>query len=121
MPFALLFAGILLITVAIRNRQTEFVQLLRADFSGPGNFMYWVLALVVLGSIGYIPKARPVANLFIVLILIVLVLKRGNSSGVGGGVFQQLTQALGLTETSQQNAPIPSLTGVANTLQEVTA
>jgi hypothetical protein len=119
MPFALLMIGILLLTVAVRNRQTEFVQLVRGDFSGPGNFMYWVLALVVLGSIGYIPKAKPVANLFIVLILIVLILKRGNSNGVGGGVFQQLTAALGATNTPTQNASLTSLIGAA-TSQEVT-
>lgn len=61
--------------------------------------MYWVVALIVVGAIGYIPKARPAANLFLVLILVVLLLKRGNSSGVGGGVFQQLTTALGMTAT----------------------
>lgn len=118
MPFVLLMIGILLLTVAVRDQQTAFVQLVRGDFSGPGNFMYWVVALIVLGAIGYIPKAKPVANLFIVLILIVLVLKRGNSSGVGGGVFQQLTSALGATNTATQNASLTSLTGAATTTLE---
>ncbi|HEY6371849.1 MAG TPA: hypothetical protein VIX37_14810 [Candidatus Sulfotelmatobacter sp.] len=110
MPFALLSIGILLIVVAVRNRQTEFVQTVKSDFTGPGNFMYWVVALVIVGAIGYIPKAKPVADLFIVLILIVLLLKRGNSSGVGGGVFQQLNTALGMTTAS------PGTTGTTATV-----
>jgi hypothetical protein len=114
MPFALLLVGILLITVAVRNQQTAFVQLVRSDFSGPSNFMYWVVALVLIGSIGYIPKAKPVSNLLIALILIVLILKRGNpATGAGGGVFQKLTAALGGTNTAQQNATVSSLVGTA--------
>jgi hypothetical protein len=113
MPFALLMLGVLFLTVAIRNQQTAFVQLVRADFSGTGNFSYWVVAVIVLGAIGYIPKAKPVSNLLLVLILIVLVLKRGNSSGLGGGVFNQLVTALGSTNTSAQNATLSSLVGTA--------
>lgn len=107
MPFVLLMAGILLLTVAIRNQQTAFVQLVRSDFSGNNNFMYWVVAIVVIGSIGYIEKAKPVSNLLLVLILIVLILKRGNSTT--GGVFQKLTAALGATNTAAQNATVSSL------------
>ena len=113
MPFVLLFAGILLITVAIRNQQTAFVQLLRGDFSGQGNFMYWVVAVIMIGVIGYIPKAKPVADLFLVLLLIVLVLYRGNPNSATGGVFSQLTKALGATNTAAQNTSLSSLLGVA--------
>jgi hypothetical protein len=98
MPFALLSIGILLIVVAVRDQQQPFVALVGGDFSGPGNFLYWVVALAVVGAIGYVPKAKPVSNLLIVLILVVLILKRGNTSGVGGGVFQQLWAALGSTK-----------------------
>lgn len=98
MPFVLLFSGIILLVVSIRNQQTPFVHLIAGDFSGQGNFIYWVVALVMIGAIGYIPKAKPVSNLFIVLILIVLILKTG--TGAGGGVFQNLVNALQTTNTS---------------------
>ena len=97
MPFALLSIGILLLVVAVRDQQQAFVALVGGDFSGPGNFLYWVVALALVGAIGYIPKAKPISTLFIVLILLVLLLKRGNTSGTGGGVFQQLWAALGTT------------------------
>ena len=100
MPFALLSIGILLVIVAVRDQQNAFVALVGGDFSGgPGNnFLYWIVALAIVGAIGYIPKARPVSTLFLVLILLVLILKRGNpATGVQGGVFKQLVAALQTT------------------------
>jgi hypothetical protein len=117
MPFALLFIGILLLVVSIRNQQTPFVHLVAGDFTGPGNFIYWVVALVLLGAIGYIPKAKPVSNLLIVLILVVLVLKRGNpQTGVTGGIFQQLTDALGTTTKTSVGTTTSNLLGTASNL-----
>lgn len=108
MPFVLLFIGIILLTVAIRNQQTPFVHLVGGDFVGAGNFMYWVVALIVLGAIGYIPKAKPISNTLIVLILLVLILKTGNpATGVSQGIFQQLVNALQTTKTPSA----PTLTG----------
>lgn len=106
MPFVLLFIGVLLVTVAIRDQQQPFVALLGDEFSGPRNFLYWVVALIVIGSIGYIPKAKPVANAMLALIIIVLFLKRGDPSQATGGVFQQLQAALSTTKT-------PSAAGLA--------
>lgn len=107
MPFALLSIGILLLVVAVRDQQQAFVALVGGDFSGPGNFLYWVVALALVGAIGYVPKAKPVSTLFIVLILLVLVLKRGTATGTTPGVFQQLVNALKTTGT-------PSATGIAS-------
>lgn len=107
MPFALLSIGILLLVVAVRDQQQAFVALLGGDFSGPGNFLYWVAALAIIGAIGYIPKAKPISNLFIVLILLVLILNRGNpATGIHGGIFSQLQAALGTTKQ-------PSAAGIA--------
>ena len=58
MPFALLFIGILLVVVGVRNMAAPFIALLGGDFSGPDNFLYWVVALVIIGAVGYIPKAK---------------------------------------------------------------
>jgi hypothetical protein len=98
MPFALLFIGILLIVVSIRNTEQAFLALLVGDFSGTGNFFYWVLAIIVVGAVGYIPKAKPVSDALMVLILLALVLTASKS-----GVFSQLTAALGTTKTPSAN------------------
>ena len=92
MPFALLFIGIVLLVASIRNTQNSLVALLIGDFSGTGNFFYWVVALIVVGAVGYIPKAKPVSDALLILILLALVLTAGKA-----GVFNQVTSALGTT------------------------
>lgn len=95
MPFFLLIVGLMLITVAVRNTQDVFVTLISSDFSGPGNFLYWVAALLLFGLVGYVPKLKPVSDGFLVLILLALVLSRGNPKfNAQGGFFGQLQSAL---------------------------
>lgn len=110
MPFALLFIGILLIVVSVRNTQAGFIALVEGDFTGAGNFFYWVVALLAIGLIGYIPKAKPVSDALLILILLALVLATGK------GVFSQVTAALGTTANasvtnSALNTTLSSLLG----------
>lgn len=101
MPFFLLIVGLVLLSSAIQGTQDNLVNLMLGDFSGPNNFFYWVVALIIIGAIGYVPKLKPVSDLFLALLILVLVLKRGNPSGIGGGFFNQFTAALTSTNTTQ--------------------
>lgn len=74
MPLALIAIAVIAFAVAIRGTQNELAALLKKDFTGEGNFLYWILALVGVGSLGYIKEFRPVANAFLVLLLIVFIL-----------------------------------------------
>jgi len=94
MSFALFLIGITLLTVAVRNTQDVFVQLIKGDFTGPGNFFWWIAAIVLIGAIGFVPKLKPVSDAFLVLILLALILTRGSPSFPGGGVFSQFVKAL---------------------------
>jgi hypothetical protein len=94
MTFALLAIGVILITVAVRGTQDDFVTLLKGDFSGPGNFWWWIAALLIIGAIGYVEKLKPLSDGLLLVILLALVLTRGSPSYPGGGVFQQLTTAM---------------------------
>jgi hypothetical protein len=94
MPFALMFIGIVFIVVAARDMEAPFLALLKGDFTGPGNFFYWILALFVVGAVGYIPKAKPVSDALLVAIILALVLAAGKK-----GVFSQLTTELNATQT----------------------
>ena len=115
MPFALLIIGLALLASAIQGTQQQFLDLLVIDFSGPSNFTYWVLALLLIGAVGYIPKARPVSDAFLVLVVLVLVLSKGNPSQSGGGFFAQLTQALSTTNTQQALPDAASTTAATAT------
>jgi hypothetical protein len=94
MPFALLIIGLMLVTVAVRNTQDTFIGLVKGDFQGPGNFIYWVIALVVIGMLGNIKTLKPVMDALLVLILLALVLSRGNPANKGGGFFGQFVTAI---------------------------
>jgi hypothetical protein len=97
MAFALLIIGITLIVASVRNTHMQLLGLIKSDFTGPGNFVYWVAALLVIGSIGYVEKLKPVSDGFLVLVILVLFLKRGNPYDQNGGFFEKFTAALGTT------------------------
>jgi hypothetical protein len=131
MPFVLVIIGSVLLITSIKNTYgTKTPQgspglggLLQGDFTGTSNFTYWVFALLIIGSIGYIPKLKPVSNALLGLVILVLVLTKGNPSGVGGGFFAQLTQQLGTTTTAQTTpstaATTSGITSVLNSLPAI--
>ena len=54
MPLALIVIAIVLLISAIRGTQSDLAALLKKDFTGEGNFLYWILALGSVGALGYI-------------------------------------------------------------------
>ena len=99
---------ILLLIAAIRGTQGDLFALLASDFTGKNNFIYWLAAMLAIGAIGYIPKAKPVSVALLTLVVLVLFLKKGNADGVGGGFFAQLTSGLATTQTA---TPAPASSG----------
>lgn len=104
MPFALLIIGIWLLIAGVRDtagpvtKQNTLFYLVRGDFTGPDNFVYWFIAILLIGSIGYISKLKPLSTAFLWLVIVVLFLKKGSSSGVGGGFFNQFIAGIGITQ-----------------------
>lgn len=114
MPFALLVVGITLLTAGVRGTQGTLFSLIQGDFSGSDNFVYWFVAIILVGLLGYVPKLKYLSWAFLALILVVLLLSHN-------GFFGKLTSALGTTNTSQQqNAVTQGLqSAIANTLSPV--
>jgi len=94
MPFVLLVAGVVLVIAGFRGTLGDLWTLLRGDFTGQNNFVYWFLSILVIGSVGYIERLRPIANAFLVLVIAILFLSNK-------GFFAQFTNAL----KSTVNAP----------------
>jgi hypothetical protein len=95
MAFALILMGLVMIVAAVRNQQSQLVCLIQGDFSTQGNFLYWIVALLIIGAVGYVEKLKPVSDAFLVLIILVLFLASGNSAKLpGGGFFKQFTEAI---------------------------
>ena len=116
MPFALVTVGLILVITGVRDTYAALGSQVKSDFTGQGNFMYWIAALGIVGSVGYIDRLRGFANMFMALIIIAMVLKNG-------GVFAQFKSALAngpvspaqnaSTNTGTQNTA--SLGNIANT------
>lgn len=94
MPFVLLVVGIVLVVAGFRGELGNLWTLLRGDFTGKGNFIYWFLSILAIGAVGYIDRMRPIANAFLVLIISVLFLSNR-------GFFEKFTAGLKLTETAK--------------------
>jgi len=104
MPLAFLAIGALFLIAAIRGTVTDktnsdgstspgLTTLLISDFTGPNNFLVWLLALWVLGALGYIPGFKGVANALLVLVIVVLIIVNDNKSG-SGGFFANFNSAI---------------------------
>lgn len=90
MPLFFLLVGIMLIVTAINNKLPELRRLVGEDFApsdGSAGFHIWILAIFVAGAVGYVKELKPVANAFIVLILVGIILSNR-------GFFAQFQNAI---------------------------
>jgi hypothetical protein len=108
MAFALIFAGLLLTVSAVRGTHSDLFALVKSDFTGSGNFLYWLAVVLIIGSIGYIKALAPMSKAFLVLIVLVLVVTKGDpTKSPGGGLFAQLVQGIG-SSTAPGSAATPA-------------
>lgn len=85
------------------QQKPGLLDLLYADFVGPGNFFGWVAAIGLIGAVGYVKQLRPVSDAFMVLIIIVFLLAANKG---GKDFFSSLTSQLveGTSKAPPQNA-----------------
>lgn len=108
MPFALIIVGLVLLISSLQGNQDTLFSLLKGDFIGQNNFIYWALSILVIGALGYVPNLRPLSRAFMVLVIVALFLKNGT------GFFAQFQSAIGSTATVANSAPIDNGTALTN-------
>jgi hypothetical protein len=82
MPFIFIGTGLVLVFVGLQGNPAKLYALIAADFTGPNSFIYWMIAILILGALGFIPSLEKLSRLFMLLVLVVLFLDNG-------GFFQQ--------------------------------
>lgn len=87
MPFALMTIGLLLVIAAYNNSGSALASQLKSDFTGSGNFLYWIAAIFIVGLIGYAAPMRGVSRAALALVIVVLFLQNK-------GFFSQFNSAL---------------------------
>jgi hypothetical protein len=58
--------------------------LIKDDFTGSDPFWKWILAIFLIGAVGYIPDMRPISRGFMALVIVVFLLSNQ-------ALFTQLT------------------------------
>jgi len=111
MPIALLVIGIIVVLAGVKNTASQVGAQIAGDFSGAGSFWYWIVAVLIIGGLGYYQPLKPVSHLFLLLIVLVFVLSNG-------GIYAQLVQAIQNPQPAPANpvpgsAPAPDPTGGA--------
>ena len=87
MPFILVTTGLLMIITGARNTFGAMGKQIAGDFTGAGNFTYWMLSVGTVGAVGYVQPLRKFSIMFMTLILLAMILAHG-------GFFDQFYAAI---------------------------
>lgn len=107
----LLAIAIILIVTALKGNQAELVDQLKKDFTGAGNFFLWVLAIVLIGAIGYIPKIEKISRATIGLVITVFLIANKGLLQKLADAFRQITFPTPSKIEGQANVVDPSSIG----------
>lgn len=101
MPFALVTIGLIMIVTGAKGTYSAFGKQVASDFTGEGNFLYWIASIGAVGALGYVPDLKTFSRMFMTLIVVAMVLRNG-------GVFDQFTAAMRQGPTKPDAAKLPS-------------
>jgi len=114
MPFAFIIVGIVMLISGVRGKSANLLTLLKGDLTGSNNFVYWILSILVIGSLGYVDEFKTLSRALLGLVLVVLILA-DDKNGSGGffATLQSDLKQLGASGgTSVASISSPSATGV---------
>lgn len=121
MPFVVLFAGMIALISGIRGTESTLADgtpglfpLLKGDFSGSGNFLYWLGAIMLIGMVGYVKPLKPISRAFLVLVILSMFLANGVGfwSKLQAAISGATAQAAPLTPTDTAPSTQSTLPGV---------
>lgn len=72
MPILFLGSGLVLVITGLKGNPVALWNMVEGDFVGKNNFIYWMVAILALGSLGYVDSLKNLSRLFIALVVIVL-------------------------------------------------
>lgn len=107
MPLFLVLLGVMFLTAAVRGNKCDgqqcsdlLFQTLKEDFTGPNNFIYWGIALFIIGAAGYYKPLKPLSNAFLVLVILVLFISNR-------GFFVKFMQQISATQSASSTSGLP--------------
>jgi hypothetical protein len=92
LPLLFIALGVFFLIAAVRggDHLETALTTIKGDFTGENSFFVWMIALFVVGAIGYVPKLKPFSVAMLTLVLLSIFLS--NSNGENGGFFVQFNK-----------------------------
>jgi hypothetical protein len=111
MPIAFGVAAVILLVAGVRGKTSDLVALIKSDFTGQPNYFEWIVAIVLVGAIGYVDELKTISRMFLGLLVLGLLWSNKN-------VFAQFSQAetqqpQQSPSTVQPSSNLPSLSPLA--------
>jgi hypothetical protein len=97
LPIVVLFLAVILIAAGINNQIPLLTSLVKQDLEptdGSVSFGIWILAIGIIGILGYSKSLKPISNGFLVLVFIGIIFAAQNGS-TNNGFFTNLQKAFG--------------------------
>lgn len=74
MGFVLIIFGVAFILAGYHGNAKELFDAIGGEFQGSPSFGKWMLAILVIGGVGYVAPLKKVSDAFLILVLLVLFL-----------------------------------------------
>lgn len=106
MPFVLIIVGVFVFVSAIRGTYTQLAKLLVGDLTGQGSFLYWFVAILVVGAIGYVEPMKKLSDAFLLLLVMVLIIGHKGFFAQFNSALQQISQNTAAANAATTVAPM---------------
>jgi hypothetical protein len=73
MPFVFGIIGTLLVVSGVRGTTSELSTLVKSDFTGTPNYLEWMVAIFIIGSLGYVKELSTLSRLFMTAVVISMI------------------------------------------------
>lgn len=103
----------LLVITGFQDTYKQFGAQVQGDFTGPNNFLYWMLAIIIAGSIGYVKSLQGFSRAFMGLIILAIFLSQNTGTAQGITFFKNLVTGLNQGSTTPVNPVGDALQGGA--------
>ena len=110
MPIVFGVVGVLLIVAGARGQSTTLFALVKSDFSGQPNYFEWMIAIFIVGAIGYIKDLSTISRMFMFIILAGLLYQNKQVFSDFAAQEQATPQPSGNASTSPVTNALPQLT-----------
>ena len=117
MAIFLLLVGAVLVITGARGTLGDLSVQLQSDFSGSKSFLPWVLAIGIIGGIGYIPGAKKPGKALLALLLVAFVLNQNGlwtqvQSLLKNGVHSAVPVSSGGSSSGSSSNPVSDVESV---------